>query len=137
MHLFFVENDYFNLAGTSTIKEVRWAIATLIEIVFCFSIFIISGNFKSKDAAYNQRVTSFFHKLTVPFVPAKESENDDAFANAIKLMYGIAFALTGSMFVIMGFPSRTLLSGQLALGAGFLCLCIAAFLYLKKSKQHS
>jgi SSS family solute:Na+ symporter len=135
MHLFFVKNDYFNIAGTGTIEEIRWAIATLIEIGFCFAIFIISGYFPSNDSAYNQRVTSFFHKLTVPFIPAEDSQNDSAFADAIKLMYGIAFALTGSMFVIMGFPSKALLSGQLALGSGFLCLCVAAFLYFKKKPK--
>jgi solute:Na+ symporter, SSS family len=135
MHLFFVKNDYFNLAGAGTIEEIRWAIATLVEMAFCFAVFIISGNFKSSDAAYNQRVRAFFHKLTVPFVPAKETANDGAFADAIKLMYGIAFALTGSMFVIMGFPSKTLLSGQLALGSGFLCLGVAAFLYFKKKPK--
>jgi solute:Na+ symporter, SSS family len=135
MHLFFVKNDYFNIAGTGTMEEIRWAIATLIEIGFCFAIFIISGYFPSNDSAYNQRVTSFFHKLTVPFIPAEDSQNDSAFADAIKLMYGIAFALTGSMFVIMGFPSKALLSGQLALGSGFLCLCVAAFLYFKKKPK--
>jgi Na+/proline symporter len=135
MHFNFVKNDYFNIAGIGTIEEIRWAIATLVEIIFCFAVFIISGYFPSKDSAYNQRVSAFFHKLTIPFVPAKESTNDDAFANAIKLMYGIAFALTGSMFVMMGFPSRTLLSGQLALGSGFLCLFVASFLYFKKNQR--
>jgi hypothetical protein len=136
MHLFFVKNDYFNIAGTGTIEEIRWAVATLVEIIFCFAVFIISGKFKSVDNAYNQRVEAFFHKLTVPYVPIKDSSNDNAFADAIKLMYGIAFALTGSMFLIMGFPSKALLSGQLAIASGFLCLCVAAFLYFKKNKQY-
>lgn len=135
MHFFFVKDDYFQIANSTAMEETRWAIATLIEIVFCFTVFIISGNFKSKDQAYNARVSAFFHKLTVPFVPPAESQNDGAFADAIKLMYGIAFALTGSMFVFMGFPSRHLLSGQLALGAGLLCLIISAFLYFRKSKK--
>ena len=130
-----MKNDYFNIAGTGTIEEIRWAIATLFEITFCFAVFIISGYFPSNDMAYNQRVSAFFHKLTIPFVPLQESSNDNAFADAIKLMYGIAFALTGSMFIIMGFPSRSLLSGQLALGSGFLCLCIAVFLYFKKKQK--
>jgi solute:Na+ symporter, SSS family len=124
----------FNLAA-GTIEEVRWAIATLIEIIFCFAVFIISGNFKSKDNEYNQRVAAFFQKLKVPYVPAKETTDDSAFADAIKLMYGIAFALTGSMFIIMGFPSKQLLSGQLALGSGFLCLVIGAALYFKRKKK--
>jgi solute:Na+ symporter, SSS family len=134
MHFFFAEKDVFNLAGADTIKEVRWAISTIIEIVFCFAVFIISGYFKSKDKGYNERVAAFFQKLKVPFVPANETADDSAFGDAIKLMYGIAFALTGSMFIIMGFPSKALLSGQLALGSGFLCLCIGALLYFKRKK---
>lgn len=137
MHFFYVKNDYFGISGTGVMEETRWAIATLIEIAFCFTVFIVSGYFESKDTAYNQRVTAFFHKLTIPFVPAKDSQNDGAFADAIKLMYGIAFALTGSMFVIMGLPSRSILSGKLALISGTVCLCIAVFLYFTKSKKHS
>lgn len=131
MHFFFVKNDYFQLAGPGVIEEIRWAIATLVEIGFCFSVFILSGYFKSADAAYNTRVAAFFRKLTVPFVPAQESKNDDAFADAIQLMYGIAFGLTGLMFVIMGFPSRAMLSGQLALGAGSICLLFSAILWYR------
>ncbi len=131
MHLFFVKNDYFHLAGPTVIEETRWAIATLVEIVFCFAVFIISGRFKSTDQAYNTRVAAFFHKLTIPFMPDRESKNDDAFAAAIKLMYGIAFGLTGLMFVIMGFPSRSLLSGQLALAAGCLCLLLSGVLWYR------
>ena len=117
-------------------KAIAWEVATLIEIAFCIAIFIISGYFPSKDSAYNQRVNAFFHKLTVPFVPEAETNEMDAFKDAIKLIYGIAFGLTGLMFVIMGFPSRNLLSGQLALGAGTLCLIVAAFLYFRKTKHH-
>jgi hypothetical protein len=134
LHVFFVKNDYFNLAGPGVIEEVRWAIATLTEIAFCVGVFILSGYFKSKDRAYNDRVAAFFHKLTIPFVPIEESKNDDAFADAIKLMYGIAFGLTGLMFVIMGFPSRAMLSGQLALIAGLLCLALSGYLWYKARK---
>ena len=122
---------YFNLAGPTVIEEIRWAIATLIEIVFCFAVFIASGYVKSTDKAYNARVAAFFHKLTVPFVPDAESKNDGAFAEAIKLMYGIAFGLTGLMFVVMGFPSWGLLSGQLAVGAGLICLTAAGVLWYR------
>ena len=134
MHVFFVKDDYFNLAGPTTIEEIRWAIATLVEIIFCFAVFILSGYVKSKDLAYNARVAAFFHKLTVPFVPDQENKNDGAFAEAIKLMYGIAFGLTGLMFVVMGFPSRSLLSGQLAVGAGVLCLTLATVLWFRARK---
>lgn len=35
------------------------------------------------------------------------------------------------MFVIMGYPSRSLLSGQLAMGAGTLCLLLALGLWYR------
>lgn len=118
-------------------KDIRWEFATLIEIAVCILIFFISGLVPSKNENYNQKVAAFFKKLTIPFVPNPESKGSDAFANAIKLMYGIAFGLTGLMFIIMGMPSRATISGQLALLSGTLCVVVAAFLYFKKSKQHS
>ncbi|WP_273211879.1 sodium:solute symporter family protein [Runella zeae] len=118
-------------------KDIRWEFATLIEIAVCILIFFISGLLPSKNENYNQKVAAFFKKLTIPFVPQSESQGNDAFANAIKLMYGIAFGLTGLMFIIMGMPSRATISGQLALLSGGLCVFVAAFLYFKKSKQHS
>lgn len=118
-------------------KDIRWEFATLIEIAVCILIFFISGLVPSKNENYNQKVAAFFKKLTNPFVPNPESQGSDAFANAIKLMYGIAFGLTGLMFIVMGMPSRATISGQLALLSGGLCVFVAAFLYFKKSKQHS
>ncbi len=118
-------------------KDIRWEFATLIEIAVCILIFFISGLLPSKNENYNQKVAAFFKKLTIPFVAQPESQGNDAFANAIKLMYGIAFGLTGLMFIIMGMPSRATISGQLALLSGGLCVFVAAFLYFKKSKQHS
>jgi SSS family solute:Na+ symporter len=115
-------------------KAISWEVATLIEIAFCVVIFLISGFFPSKEVAYNKKVNAFFHKLTVPFVPEADRAGPDLFKDAIKLMYGIAFGLTGLMFVIMGYPSRSLLSGQLALGAGCLCLLLAFFLWYQARK---
>jgi solute:Na+ symporter, SSS family len=133
LNYYYVKNDYFGIHEQGkVIEEVRWAIATIVEMVFCIAAFVISGLFPSHDRAYNSRVGAFFHKLKVPFVPEAESKDADKFGDAIKLMYGIAFALTGSMFMIMGFPSRSLLSGQLALTAGLLCLCVGGYLYFKK-----
>jgi solute:Na+ symporter, SSS family len=133
LNYFYVKKDYYGISPNS-IEEVRWAIATIIEMVFCIAVFISSGLFPSHDHAYNSRVGAFFKKLTVPFIPDPESKDADKFSNAIKLMYGIAFTLTGSMFMIMGFPSRSFLSGQLALIAGLLCLCVGGYLYFKKKK---
>ncbi len=133
MNYNYVKKDVFGMSPNS-IEEVRWAIATIIEMVFCFAVFAISGLFESKDSVYNHKVNAFFHKLTVPFIPDAESKDADKFKDAIKLMYGIAFGLTGSMFLIMGFPSLGLLSGQLAFGAGFLCLCVGGYLYFKKKE---
>ncbi|MCF2446755.1 sodium/solute symporter [Dyadobacter sp. CY345] len=116
-------------------KAISWEVATLIEIVFCIIIFIASGFFPSKDKIYNEKVGAFFHKLTIPFVPLKETNADDKFIDTLKLMYGIAFGLTGAMFVIMGFPSRGLISGQLALAAGILCMSVTTYLYFSKTKS--
>jgi solute:Na+ symporter, SSS family len=135
LNYYYVKTDYFGIHEQGkVIEEVRWAIATIIEMVFCMAVFVLSGLFPSNDAAYEGRVSAFFKKLSVPFVPDPESKDADKFNDAIKLMYGIAFTLTGTMFMIMGFPSRSLLSGQLALTAGLLCLCVGGYLYFKKKK---
>ncbi|WP_375444742.1 sodium:solute symporter family protein [uncultured Fibrella sp.] len=115
-------------------KAISWEAATLIEIAFCTVIFMVSGFFPSKDGAYNQKVNAFFYKLTIPYVPEADTADQSVFKDAIKLMYGIAFGLTGLMFVIMGFPSRGMLSGQLALVAGVLCLILSAFLWYQARK---
>jgi solute:Na+ symporter, SSS family len=115
-------------------KAIAWEVATLVEIAFCVVVFIISGLFPSKDTVYNEKIRVFFDKLSIPFVPEPDTKDEDVFKNAIKLMYGIAFGLTGLMFVVMGMPSRNLLSGQLALCAGGLCMGVAAFLYFRKKR---
>jgi solute:Na+ symporter, SSS family len=113
-------------------KAISWEVATLIEMAVCIIIFIASGLFPSKDEAYNQKVAAFFHKLTIPFKPAAETAENDKFMDAIKMMYGIAFGLTGVMFVIMGFPSIDAISGKLAIGSGLACIAVTAFLFFKK-----
>ncbi len=115
-------------------KAISWEVATLVEIVFCIVVFLISGLFPSKNVLYNEKIRIFFDKLSIPFVPEPESKDEDVFKNAIKLMYGVAFGLTGLMFVAMALPSRSLLSGQLTLCAGGLCIGVAAFLYFRKKE---
>jgi SSS family transporter len=115
-------------------KAISWEVATLIEIAFCVLLFLISGLFPSRDGAYNQKVGAFFHKLTVPFVPAEETATQHQFGRAIRLMYGVAFGLTGTMFLIMGYPSRELISGKFALMAGLGCVLVPVYLYLSRRK---
>lgn len=115
-------------------KSISWEVATLTEMAVCIVIFIGSGLFPSKDEVYNEKVKAFFHKLTIPFIPDAETKENDKFMQAIKMMYGIAFGLTGLMFIIMGIPSIASISGKLAMSSGFLCLCVTAFLYFKKDK---
>lgn len=115
-------------------KSISWEVATLVEMAVCIIIFIGSGLFPSKDEIYNNKVSTFFYKLTIPFIPDAETKENDKFMQAIKMMYGIAFGLTGFMFIIMGIPSIASISGKLAMGSGLACLCVTSYLYFNKQK---
>jgi solute:Na+ symporter, SSS family len=114
-------------------KAISWEIATLTEIIVCIAVFLASGFFLSKDEAYNKRVADFFQKLATP--ASKSAETDTAIVSSLMVLYAFAFGVTGLMFLVMGYPSISLLSGQLAFGSGVVCLIGAAVFYLKKNQN--
>lgn len=109
-------------------KGISWEVATLLEIAFCIAVFMLSGLFRSGDEAYNRKVSAFFHKLSIPFVPAPETATHSRFSETVSLMYGVAFGLTGVMFIIMSVPSINSISGKFAAGAGLGCLLVSIYL---------
>lgn len=109
-----------------------WEIATLIEVVVCIGVFLGSGLFLSSDSVYNDKVTAFFKKLSVP--APQEAESDSSIISGLMSLYAIAFLVTGSMFIFMGIPSVNNLSGKLAIGSGIICL-IGAFVFYSKRKK--
>lgn len=114
---------------------VSWEMATLIEIIVCITVFLASGIVLSKDSVYLEKVQVFFKKLATPV--SKTVEADKSILGGLMILYAIAFLVTGAMFIAMGIPSIDAMSGQLAVGSGFICLIGAVVFYSKRPKAGS
>lgn len=113
--------------------NINWETATFIEIVVCTSVFMMSGFFLSKDTEYNLRVEKFFKKLSKP--TEKTNESDENNIGGLMLLYAFAFLVTAIMFIVMSVPSIGNQSGNLALGAGLICLFLAIIFYSKRNTK--
>jgi len=111
-----------------------WEVATLIEVIVCIVVFLGSGFFLSNDNVYNEKVTAFFKKLATP--APKDNEMHSSLKNGLRMLYAVSFFITGSMFVVMGIPSRYDLSGQLSIVSGIICL-IGSFVFYTSRKKNS
>jgi len=111
---------------------VSWQTATFIEVLVCVAVFLGSGFFLSKDAAYNNKVAAFFKKLATP--APKEAATDSAVVSGLMLLYAFAFFITGALFITMSLPSIATDSGKLAMGSGIACLLGALVFYVKRKK---
>lgn len=115
-------------------KSISWPLATLIEVITCLAVFLLSGLYLSKDVAYNNRVAAFFKKLATPSAAAPGA--DDSLISGLMTLYAVAFTVTGSLFIAMSFPSLNRTSGKLAMGAGLICLAGAAVFYSKRKRKN-
>ncbi|BDU25789.1 sodium/solute symporter [Flavobacterium sp. GSB-24] len=113
-------------------KVFSWEIATLIEVAVCVGVFMLSGLFLSQDSRYNEKVKAFFIKLSTP--STKTEEENDGVIGGLMMLYAVAFSVTGTMFVVMGFPSISGMSGKLAISSGIICLIGAVIFYSKGRK---
>lgn len=120
-------------------QNVSWEIATLIEIVVCILIFILSSLLKN-SASYLQRVQTFFQKLNTPIerqvseaIEESTAENN-AIKSSLSKLYAFSLGCTGVMFVLLSFPSIEQLSGQMSFFAGFVCLIVALSILWKLKK---
>ncbi len=115
--------------------DVSWEMATLIEIIACVAIYLISGIIPSRDSAYVQRVEAFFRKLATPLTESEKPKVDPGFIRVMNRLYAVALVVTGLLFAAMSIPSIRVTSGQLAFGAGLLCLVVAVFLWTKNASS--
>lgn len=115
--------------------DVTWETATLIEIVACVAIYLISGIFPSRNTAYLQRVDAFFRKLATPLTEAEKPRIDHGFVRTMNRLYAVALVVTGILFAVMSIPSVGETSGQFALGAAIVCLILAVVLWLRNTES--
>ncbi len=119
------------LAGLilNTNPNVSWEMATLIEIILCVVIFIASGRFGSHTKEADERTVAFFKKLKTPLAEKEKPIVGAGFKQFLANMFTIALAVSGFLFMAMSVPSLADLSGQLAMGAGLICLLIALIVW--------
>lgn len=115
-------------------KDIAWEVATLIEIVACVGVFLLSGWVGKASPAYTARVTAFFGRLATPVPESEKPVVKPGFQTAMTRLYAIALGVTGLLFLAMSLPSVGELSGGLALVSGTLCL-VGAVLLLRRARQ--
>jgi solute:Na+ symporter, SSS family len=114
-------------------KSIDWQTATFIEVIVCIAVFLASGLFLSKNTAYNTRVAAFFKKLATPSTPSDEPGEE--IVSGLMLLYALAFAITGSLFIITSIASLGSQSGNLAMGCGIACVLGALVFYSKRKRK--
>lgn len=113
---------------------ISWEMATLIEIIGCVIIYLVSGIFTSNDHSYLNRVDAFFKKLATPLTEAEKPAVDHGFVRVMNRLYAVALVVTGFLFAAMSTPSIQFTSGRLAFGAGIACLALAVLLWFENPK---
>ena len=113
-----------------------WEMATLIETTFCLTVFYGSGLqiFGNKDypAGVNQLFNRLHRKITdIPVI-------DENFRKALNVLYIASLIVSGILFVAMGIPSLSKMSGKLSVGSGIVCMLLGGIIWLstKKIKKH-
>lgn len=115
--------------------HLSWEMATLIETVICFTVFIISGYLKCGDQNYTERINGFFKQITTPILKADKPVIEPKFKQALSGLFVISLALSGLLFVSMSFPSISSDSGKYSLAAGAVCFLFAGLIHLFKPKR--
>lgn len=109
--------------------EISWEAGTLIEIVVCISVFLVSGLFQNKDQVYQQNVKGLFEKLSTPLTEAQKPVENWGFQRSMNKLYAVALFVTGVLFIVMSIPSIKNTSGMSSFIAGAICLVLAAIMY--------
>ncbi|WP_420457653.1 sodium:solute symporter family transporter [Neolewinella sp.] len=123
------------LAGVATgltfnaLPQVSWEAATGLTIVVCTIIFLASV-FLPQDRGARARVQRFFEQLRTPVAAAEKPNIEPDFQRMLLLLFVIALACVGALFVVMSAPSWEQGSGLMALAGGGGCLLLACLLYL-------
>ena len=113
----------------NAMPQIAWEVATLIEIVACIGIFLLSGLVTSADSAYRQRVDTFFRRLATPLTEAEKPKENPVFMRSMNRLYAVALIVTGGLFMVMSTPSIGETSGRFAFGASVICLVLSSVLW--------
>lgn len=118
------------------LPDVSWQAATFITMLVSICTFLASALWTKYRTADRDRMEGFFRKLQLP-VPDNEKPVIAAdFQRVLLLLFLIALAATGLLFLIMSFPSVGEFSGRLAMLAGGICLALAGLFYFWLRSNH-
>ncbi len=82
-----------------------WELSTLIAIAVCLLVFFVSGYVGQRAPEQQHTVDRFFTRLHTPVPTAEQPTIEPAFYRSIQLLFAIALACTGLLFVAMSLPS--------------------------------
>ena len=116
------------------IPSLSWELATLIEIVACTAVFLLSGYAGNVSVGYQRRIDAFFSKLATPLTEDEKPREDWGFQRSMNRLYAFALALTGMLFLVMSVPSVAATSGKFSFGAGVGCLILAGVMWYYNRK---
>jgi SSS family transporter len=128
------------LAGVGTglllnyLPNFSWEVSTLISIAVCMLVFFLSPYFAKRNEGKEVQVRQFFKKLETPVPLSEQAVIDPKFYRSIRLLFSIALAATGILFMGISVPSLSMLSGQLTFGVGTIC-CLLSLVFLWVSRQ--
>jgi solute:Na+ symporter, SSS family len=115
--------------------QISWQVATLIEIVLCVTIFLLSGLVESSDENYRTRVRSFFIKLATPIREEDKPVENWGFQRMMNKLYAVALAVTGILFMLMSIPSIKDVSGLSSCLIGVVCVIGALLLWFRTRRS--
>src|SRR5205823_4501136 len=109
--------------------QISWELGTLVEILICVSVFLVSGLFENKSASYKRNVEGLFKRLATPLTEAQKPVENRGFQTAMNKLYAVALLVTGSLFIVMSIPSIKNTSGISSVVAGAICLLLAGLMW--------
>ncbi len=112
-----------------------WEVATLIGILTCLLVFFASGYLEQRAPEQQRTINRFFERLRTPVPPEEQPTIEPAFYRSIQLLFAVALACTGLLFVAMSLPSAELLSGRLTLTVGVICCALGLMFYLMSRRK--
>jgi len=105
-----------------------WEVATLVEIIFCLSIFILWP--QHSTISYKLKVNTFFRRISTPIPKDEIPTIDSQLQTAIYRIFILSFLTCGFFFVIISVNSFDTNSGKYATATGIISLCLSFFIYL-------
>lgn len=118
----------------NAVPAISWEVATLIEILICAMVFLLSGFVKIDNPNYQESVTSFFTKIETPLLKSQIPNIDPGFKAALSKLFALALGLSGILFMGMGSISLGQFSGNIAVIAGVICLIMGIIIYWTGSR---